>query len=299
MQKLLPHFFIYFLILTSSTVAAQEKLKIYISADMEGTVGAVTGEQLGPSGFEYQRFREFMTREVNAAIEAAFEAGATEILVSDSHGNGQNLLIEKLPENIQVVRSWPRPLMMMQGIDETFDGVIFIGYHASATNPEGVRAHTMSSARLADIRLNGISMSEAGINAAIAGYFNVPIIMISGDDAIVKEATQLLGDIEGAIVKWAYGFHSARTMVPAAAYKVIKEKTKKAMGRIREFNPYKLEAPIQLEVQFKNYQPSEILSYLPNVERIDSHSISFLGKDMIEISKFLAFLNTYRPDLSP
>lgn len=88
-------------------------------------------------------------------------------------------------------------------------------------------------------------------------------------------------------------------MVPAAAYKVIKEKTKKAMGRIREFNPYKLEAPIQLEVQFKNYRPSEILSYLPNVERIDSHSISFLGKDMIEISKFLAFLNTYRPDLSP
>ena len=208
MQKLLPHFFIYFLILTSSTVAAQEKLKIYISADMEGTVGAVTGEQLGPSGFEYQRFREFMTREVNAAIEAAFEAGATEILVSDSHGNGQNLLIEKLPENIQVVRSWPRPLMMMQGIDETFDGVIFIGYHASATNPEGVRAHTMSSARLADIRLNGISMSEAGINAAIAGYFNVPIIMISGDDAIVKEATQLLGDIEGAIV---YG-HTVSTL---------------------------------------------------------------------------------------
>lgn len=299
MQKLLPHFFIYFLILTFATVAAQEKLKIYISADMEGTVGAVTGEQLGPSGFEYQRFREFMTREVNAAIEAAFEAGATEILVSDSHGNGQNLLIEKLPENIQVVRSWPRPLMMMQGIDETFDGVIFIGYHASTTNPEGVRAHTMSSARLSDIRLNGISMSEAGINAAIAGYFNVPIIMISGDDAIVKEATQLLGDIEGAIVKWAYGFHSARTMVPAAAYKVIKEKTKKAMGRIREFNPYKLEAPIQLEVQFKNYRPSEVLSYLPNVERIDSHSISFLGKDMIEISKFLAFLNTYRPDLSP
>lgn len=298
MKKLLPHLFIYFLILTS-TAAAQEKLKIYISADMEGTVGAVTGEQLGPSGFEYQRFREFMTQEVNAAIEAAFEAGATEILVSDSHGNGQNLLIEKLPENIQVVRSWPRPLMMMQGIDETFDGVIFIGYHSSTTNPEGVRAHTMSSARLADIRLNGISMPEAGINAAIAGHFNVPVIMISGDDAIVKEATQLLGDIEGAIVKWAYGFHSVRTMVPAAAYKVIKENTKKAIGRIKELNPYKLEAPIQLEVQFKNYRPSEVLSYLSSVERIDSHSISFLGKDMIEVSKFLSFLNTYRPDLSP
>jgi len=298
MKKLLPHLFTYFLILTSNAFA-QDKLKIYISADMEGTVGVVTGEQLGPSGFEYQRFREFMTQEVNAAIEGAFEAGATEILVSDSHGNGQNLLIEKLPENIQVVRSWPRPLMMMQGIDETFDGAIFIGYHSSTTNSEGVRAHTMSSARLADIRLNGISMPEAGINAAIAGHFNVPIIMISGDDAIVKEATQLLGDIEGAIVKWAYGFHSARTMVPAAAYKLIKEKAKKATGRIKDFKAYKLEAPVQLEVQFKNYRPSEVLSYLSNVERIDSHSISFLGKDMIEISQFLSFLNTYRPDLSP
>src|SRR5574341_1464610 len=167
------------------TSEAQPQLKLYLSADMEGITGVVTDEQLGPSGFEYQRFREFMTAEVNAAIEAAFAAGATEILVSDSHGNGQNLLIEKLPKNVQIVRSWPRPLMMMQGIDETFDGAIFIGYHSSTTNPEGVRAHTMSSANLADVRLNGTSMPEAGINAAIAGHFNVQIMMISCDDAII------------------------------------------------------------------------------------------------------------------
>src|SRR6476661_4368716 len=97
--------------------AQDRKMKIYISADMEGIVGVVTADQLGPQGFEYNRFREFMTEEVKAAVEAAFEAGATEIVVSDSHGNGENLLIEKLPKNITVVRSWPRPLMMMQGID--------------------------------------------------------------------------------------------------------------------------------------------------------------------------------------
>ncbi|MCA1602075.1 MAG: M55 family metallopeptidase, partial [Acidobacteria bacterium] len=136
-----------------TTQAQERKLKIYISADMEGVVGAVTNEQLGPQGFEYARFREFMTQEVNAAIEAAFEAGATEVVVSDSHGNGQNLLIEKLPKNILLVRSWPRPLMMMQGIDESFAGVIFLGYHTGTTNPQGVRAHTISSARLADVRL--------------------------------------------------------------------------------------------------------------------------------------------------
>jgi len=282
------------------TIGAQEKkMKIYISADMEGVVGAVTAEQLGPTGFEYQRFREFMTQEVNAAIEAAFEAGATEIVVSDSHGNGQNLLIEKLPKNILLVRAFPRPLMMMQGIDETFDGVIFLGYHSSTTNPQGVRAHTMSSARLADIRLNNISMSEGGVNAAIAGHFNVPVIMVSGDDAAVKEVTALLSDVEGAVVKWNYGFHSAMTIMPEAAYALIREKVKKAVGRIKAFKPYKLKTPVQLDVRFKNYRPSEVLSYLSIVERTDAHSIRFMGKDIIEVSKFMEFILTYEPGLEP
>ena len=124
-------------------INAQRPLKIYISADMEGVVGVVTNEQLGPTGFEYQRFREFMTQEVNAAIEGALAGGATQIVVSDSHGNGQNLLIEKLPRDVLLVRSWPRPLMMMQGIDASFAGAVFIGYHAGTTNMEGVRAHTI------------------------------------------------------------------------------------------------------------------------------------------------------------
>jgi D-amino peptidase len=279
--------------------AQAKKMKIYISADMEGIVGVVTNEQLGPQGFEYNRAREFMTAEVNAAIEAAFQAGATEIVVSDSHGNGQNLLIEKLPKAVTIVRSWPRPLMMMQGIDETFDGAIFIGYHTGTSNATGVRAHTISSARLADVRLNGTSMPEAGINAAIAGHFNVPVIMVSGDDAVVKETTALLGDIEGAIVKWAYGFHSARTLTPEAAYEIIRDKVKRAIARVKDFKPYRIKAPVQLDVRFKSYRPSEMLSYLSIVERTDSHSIRFTGKDIVEVSKFLEFITTYEPSLEP
>ena len=278
---------------------AQPPMKIYISADMEGVVGVVTNEQLGPQGFEYARFREFMTQEVNAAIEGAFAGGATQIVVSDSHGNGQNLLIEKLPKNILLVRAWPRPLMMMQGIDETFAGAIFIGYHTATTNSEGVRAHTISSARLADVRLKGVSVSEAGLNAAIAGHFNVPVIMISGDDAVVKETQALLGDVEGAVVKWASGFHSAKTIMPEASYDLIRQKANKAVRRIKDFKPYKLAAPIQLDVRFKNYRPSEVLSYLSIVERTDAHSIRFTGKDMIEVSKFLEFIVTYDPNLEP
>lgn len=289
-----------FIISIGSNIYAQErKMKIYISADMEGIVGVVTGEQLGPSGFEYNRAREFMTAEVNAAIEAAFEAGATEIVVSDSHGNGQNLLIEKLNPKVTLVRAWPRPLMMMQGIDETFDGAICIGYHTGTTNMQGVRAHTISSARLTDVRINGKSVSEAGINAAIAGQFGVPIILVSGDDAVVKETTELLGDVEGAVVKWASGFHSARTLMPEAAYAVIREKVKRAIGRIKDFKPHKVTTPVQLDVTFKSYRASEVLSYLSIVERTSAHSIRFTGKDMVEVSKFLEFIITYEPAIEP
>ena len=281
------------------TARAQNRLKIYISADMEGITGVVTGEQLGPTGFEYARFREFMTQEVNAAIEAARAAGATDIVVSDSHGNGQNLLLEKLPRDILLIRSWPRPLMMMQGIDETFAGVIFIGYHTATTNSQGVRAHTISSARLADVRLKGVSVSEAGLNAAIAGQFNVPVIMVSGDDAVVKETQALLGNVEGAVVKWASGFHSAKTLMPEAGQQLIREKVKNAMARIKDFKPYKLAAPVQLDVRFKNYRPSEVLSYLSVVERVDAHSIRYVGKDMVDVAKFLEFIMTYEPGLEP
>jgi len=286
--------------LAAVTTKAQERtVRIYISADMEGVVGVVTGEQLGPQGFEYARFREFMTQEVNAAIEGAMAGGATHIVIGDSHGNGQNLLIEKLPRDVLVVRSWPRPLGMMQGIDETFAGAMFIGYHTGTTNLQGVRAHTLSSARLTDVRLKGVSVSEAGINAAIAGHFNVPIIMVSGDDAVVKETTALLGNIEGAVVKWASGFHSATTRTPDASYFVIRDKAQRAVRRIAEFKPYKLSGPIELEVRFKSYRPAEVLSYLSIVERPDAHSIRFVGKDIIEVSKFLSFINTYELSLEP
>jgi D-amino peptidase len=276
-----------------------DPLKIYISADMEGVVGVVTGDQLGPDGFEYERFREFMTAEVNAAIEAARAAGATEILVADAHGNGQNLLIERLPADVMVVRSWPRPLGMMAGIDDTFDGAILLGYHASTANERGVRAHTFSSANVTGFRLNGTSMSEAGMSAAIAGHFGVPIIMVSGDHIAVAETQVIVGDVEGAVVKWATGFHSARTLTPEAAYELIRDRTRAAVERIGEFEPYVLETPVELELSLKHYRPIELLDYLPEVERVNSHTIHFAGDNILEVSNFLTFALSYRVDLQP
>jgi D-amino peptidase len=276
-----------------------DKLKIYISADMEGVTGVVSGDQLGPGAFEYERFRGFMTAEVNAAIDAARAAGADEFVVSDSHGNGQNLLLEQLPSDVTVVRSWPRPLGMMSGIDATFDGVILIGYHASTANSRGVRAHTMSSANITDLWLNGVSMSEGGMAAAMAGQFGVPVIMISGDDVAVAETQVIIGDTEGAVVKWANSFHSARTLTPEAGREVIMTRTNSAVSRIGDFKPYVIDTPIELELSLKHYRAVELLSYLPNVERVDSHTIKFVGQDMSEISAFLTVVLEYRVDLQP
>ncbi len=287
-------------VLLSLAHQASSQIKVYISADMEGVVGAVTGAQLSPSGFEYQKFREYMTEEVLAAIRGARTAGATEFLVSDSHGNGQNILIDRLPKEVQIVRSWPRPLGMMGGLDESFDAAIFIGYHTSTSNTEGVRAHTMSSATLTDVRLNGTSVAEAGFNAAIAGHFGVPIVMVSGDDAIIAETKRYVGDdVEGAIVKWAKSFHSARTLTPEAGYEVIEAAARRAIERVDEFEPMRLSGDVQVEISFKNYRQAEILSYLSVVERIDSHSIRYTAKDMVEASMFMQFVNNYEPGLAP
>jgi len=284
---------------TLTASAQTKKLKIFISVDMEGVVGAVTGDQLGPGGFEYQKFREYMTREALAAVNAAKEAGATEILVGDSHGNGENLLIDLFPKDVRIIRSWPRRLSMMAGIDATFDAVIFIGYHASTNNLNGVRAHTFSSARLTRVVLNGGEVTEGAWNAAIAGHFGVPVVMISGDDAAIEEVRSLVGNIEAAETKKNLSFHSANTLTPEASYELIEQKVKAALARLKDFKPYKLATPVTLEVSFKHYRVAEVLAYLKSVKRIDAHSISYVGSDMLDVADFWLFISTYSMELEP
>lgn len=284
----------------SSDAAAQKGLKVYISADMEGITGVVTADQLGPGGFEYERFREFMTASVLAAIDGARQAGATEFVVSDSHGNGESLLIDRFPEDVTIVRSWPRPLGMMQGIDSTFDAVMFVGYHAATTNPAGVRAHTLSSAHYAAVKLNGVAVPEAGISAAIAGHYGVPVVMISGDNVAVAEAQQLIDrNIAGAVVKKAIGFHSAVTLTPQAANKIITAQAKAGVERRAQIKPWALQKPVRLDLTFKNYRPAEVMALLPIIQRTDSHTIEFQGKDMPEVSRMLEFIGEYSSDLTP
>ena len=285
--------------LVAPSTAAQTRLRVLISVDMEGVVGTVTGDQLGPTGFEDGRFREFMTREAVAAVTAAKAAGATDIIVADAHGNGENLLIELFPPDVRIIRSWPRLLGMVAGVDQQVDAVMFIGYHASTNNVKGVRAHTFSSASLTRVALNGVNVSEGSWAAAIAGHFNAPVIMISGDDAAIAEVRSAVGNIEAAETKKTLGFHSAMTLTPQASYDLIAARVKAAMARRGEFKPYKVTTPVTVDVTFKNYTPAEMLAYLPGFERTDAHSIRFRAKDMVEAESIRTFITTYQIGMTP
>jgi len=265
--------------------------KIFISVDMEGVAGVVQPAQLGPDGFEYAKAREWVTGEVNAAIQGARDAGALEFVVCDSHGNAQNLLIDQLPDDVRVVRGFPRPLDMMQGIDETFDAVLFIGYHASEWSVDAVRSHTMSSAKLLGIRLNGQEVMEAVFNAAIAGHYGVPVVFMSGDRVAVEQFHKTVPAAEGVVLKEPYGFHSAMTVTPARARQMIREGVTRAL-RKGGGTPYRLKTPIELEVAFKLTPDAEKAAYVPGLTRIDAHTVRGTFADILQISRLMEILTS-------
>jgi D-amino peptidase len=287
------------LTISTTTVGAQQRTRVFISVDMEGIAGVVTSEQLGPTGFEYQRFREFMTAEALAAIEGAKAAGATEIVVADSHGNMQNLLVERLPADVVIVRGPVRPLGMLQGIDSTFHAAVFIGYHSATTNLTGVRAHTFASARYTSVELNGSPMSESSFNAVLAGHYGVPVVAISGDESAVGELVALVPNVATAVVKQSLGFHSAATRTPAAAQAMIREAVRTGVARRTEIRPYRLQAPYRLDLGFKSYRASEVIAYLPIVQRPTAHSIRYTANSILDVARFLSFLGAYSPEIDP
>jgi D-amino peptidase len=263
-------------------------MRIYISADIEGVAGVVSLHQLVPGEFEYEQARDWMTAEVNAACRAAIEAGATEIVISDSHGNGENIKIEKLPSQARLVRSWPRPLLMMQGIERgRFDAAAFIGYHAGGHAGRGVLAHTMSSGKIRSIAINGELVSEFDISFLVAAHFGVPVIMASGDDALAETVTQQYGGIAFATTKWTDGTVWAESLTPDNACAEIARKMTEGLRNIGKVTPPP--APTVVEIDFTRRLIAEVFSYLPGIERTGAFSIRSELPDMVAASRFLSF----------
>lgn len=269
-------------------------MRLYISADIEGIAAVVSREHQSPEGFEYDQARTWMTDAVLAAAEAARESGVTEVVVSDSHGNMQNLKLDRLPSFVRVVRGRPRPMSMMQGIEVgQYAAAMFIGYHAGSTALNGILAHTMRGVVVREVKLNGRTVPEAGVNAAIAGHFGVPVIMASGDDACLAEIRDLLGDIECAEVKQAYSLMSALCLTPAAEQALIREKTKAAFARLGDFKPWRIAGPIALDLDFKHRLPAEILGMQRFVERTHGYGIRYMAEDITDAQRFLVMALGY------
>ncbi len=279
----------------SAQVPARDRGKVFISVDMEGITGVVQPAQLGPTGFEYGKAREWMTAEARAAIEGARAAGATSFVLADAHGNAQSLLIDQLPEDVRVVRGFPRPLSMMQGIDASFAAAVFIGYHASEMTVDAVRGHTFSSAKLLGVTLNGTEVSEGLFNAAIAAHFGVPVVFVSGDRKAIEQMQAAIPALTGAIVKEPLGYHSALTVTPVRGQAMIRDGVRTALARRSSMQPFALKTPIELEVAFKLTLDAERASYVPGLSRAGAHAVRGTFPDMIQIVRLMQVLTSLEP----
>ena len=259
-------------------------MKILIAADMEGVSGVTRWEETESNHSEYARFRKIMTEEVNAAINGAADAGADEFIVADGHGAGTNILLEELDSRARLNSGGNSPLSMVQGIDQKTAGVLFIGYHARGGSKNAVLAHTWSSGRIANVWLNDVLVGEYGINAAVAGHFGVPVLMISGDQTACAQAVELLGPLETAVVKHASGYFSAECLSPKVTLPMIQETAKRAIQRLKggtSPKPFIVKAPVRVTVEFRQPEAADRAERLPGASRLDGLRIEFTVQDML------------------
>ena len=269
-------------------------MKILIATDMEGITGVTTWDHVTPGHAEYARFRRLMTQDVNAAIRGACEAGADEIIVADGHWNGSNILVEELDPRARLNTGSPSPFSMMQGIDESVDGVMFIGYHASNGTPNAVLDHTWSAKTVGNVWLNDILTGEFGLNAALAGHFGVPVIMASGDQTACGQIVEQLGDMEIAVVKQATGRFSAECLTPQVAHELIFMTAARAVNRLAEGDvpeTFVLDTPVRLMVEFFTSDMTDRAMVVPFARR-DETRVSISTPEMASAYKAFRTLVT-------
>jgi len=259
-------------------------VKILIAADMEGISGVTNWDQVSQGHAEYTRFRKIMTEDVNAAIQGSFDAGALEVVVTDGHGSGSNILVEALDPRASLNSGNASPYAMVQGIESgDFDGVFFIGYHARSGSPDGVLAHTWSSRVVANVWLNDVLLGEYGLNAALCGHFGAPVLLISGDQTACAQASELLGDLETVVVKRATSFASAECLPPKVAQEIIEAASAQAIKRLKNGsapNPFKVAEPVKGTVEFRLVEMADSACRLPGAVRLDGTRITFTAPDM-------------------
>lgn len=273
-------------------------MKVLISADMEGTCGVVSWVQVLPpelaragqpsSTAEYERARFRMTREVNAAAEGAFGAGASEVIVNDSHDGMRNLVGDELHPKMRYISGFDKPHLMMQGItEEGISAVFFTGYHARAGTPDGPLAHSFTG-WVHDIRMNGVAMGEYGVNALTAGHFGVPVALTTGDQAAVDQVRELLGEqVVGVAVKRGYSVTAALNEHPERARQLISDGAERALRGLDQMRPYVMPSGAVFEIDFDHQARADQAEAIPGLERTGWRTVRFEPGDGVELQTFM------------
>jgi len=259
-------------------------MRVLISADMEGATGVTGWADVQPGQAPYERFRRLLTADVNAAIDGAFQGGATEVVVNEAHDGMRNILIEELDERAEMISGLYKPLVMMEGLDAC-DMVFFTGYHARA-GESGVLAHTLCD-EFVSVELNGAAASEARLCAALAGEVGVPVGLVSGDDVICSEAEKLFPGVKTAVVKYAIDNFSARCLGPKAAGDRIREAARSAVVQNEMLQPYRVGPPYTIRATLREAAHAGAVEGLPGVTRDGPASVGFSGQNFRDLYAML------------
>lgn len=264
--------------LACTTAVAQTGKKVFLSVDMEGISGISGSDQLAASGAEYTRSRRLMADDVNAAIRGALAAGASEVVVNDSHGSMRNLRLEDLHPAARLISHSFKRFGMMQGLDESFDAVIFIGYHAKAGSQRGVFAHT-GSGIVRDVRVNGRSLGEGGLNTLVAGWYGVPVVLVTGDDVAVAEVKAGAPGARTVAVKRAINPRAVELRPLEEVHREIEQAARAAVAEAKRTSPGR-DAAYNVDVQLQNTLIPEVAEILPGMRRPAPDTVSFTSDSM-------------------
>ncbi|MFD7902194.1 M55 family metallopeptidase [Kitasatospora sp. NPDC059747] len=258
-------------------------MKIFISSDMEGTAGIVDWEQCRPTGSQYGYYRELLEQEVNAAIEGAAAAGATEFLVNDSHAAMSNLRPDRLARRARYLSGRHKPLYMMQGLDPSFDAVFFVSYHGSMSGAASALSHTYNPRAIAEVRLNGIAAGEAGINALVALGHRVPVVLITGDDVTAGQFEPFCPAAEAVVVKTSVSRFAADSLHPEQARELIRDGANTAVRNLGDAAPPAIALPATLTVRFRNADLAEMATWIAGVIRADDLTVHITDDDPVRL----------------
>lgn len=263
-------------------------MKVFITVDLEGVSGVYAEEQTDLAGSGYEKARELMRGDLDAALRGCLEAGADEIVVNDSHDMGSNLIFDELPPAVTLVNGSPSSLSMVTGLDATCDAMLCVGYHARAGTAAAVLEHTYSYKVFA-ARVDGEDVGEIALNAAVAGHFGVPLVFVSGDDKAVAEAAALVPGVHTAVVKTGDYRTSARLAAPDLARERIRSA---AAAALRAPRPAPLDwRGKRLELTFTRASFADMAAGSPGAERLDGRTVAITGADYLAVFKsFIACL---------